>query len=301
MATPWAMHWSRDTPNRDSAALRFGPTGHNRRVFDLINGLPVHPLVVHAAVVLIPLTLVGTILIAVRPAWRRTLGWWVVLLAAAALVTSVAAKESGEKFATRVGLPVTHADLGDVMPLFAFLMFAATTAYVVVGYLQDRKQAPASGTAAGGFAGQSVLVTVLAVVAVVVAIVATGWVIRVGDSGAKAVWEGRVEPLPTPTATSSSSPKPTSTPSKSATASPSSTAKTYTMAQVATHNTASDCWTVVSGKVYNVTSWESRHPGGAARIVAMCGIDATSAFQNQHDSQPRPNEELSGFQIGTLG
>lgn len=32
-------------------------------MFDLFNGLPVHPLVVHAAVVLIPLTLLGTILI----------------------------------------------------------------------------------------------------------------------------------------------------------------------------------------------------------------------------------------------
>jgi len=271
-------------------------------VFDLINGLPLHPLVVHAAVVLIPLTMVGTILIAVRPAWRRSLGPWVVLLAAAALVTSVAAKESGEKFAVRVGLPVSHADLGNVLPLFAFLMFAATTAYVVVGYLQDKKAAPAAGTTSSGISGQPVVLTVLAVVAVVLSLVATGWTVAVGDSGAKAVWEGRVtaQPVPKPSATSTS-PKPTSTSTKSSTASPSPTAKTYTMAQVATHNTASDCWTVVNGKVYDVTSWENQHPGGAARIIAMCGIDATSAFQNQHDSQTRPNEDLSGFQIGTLG
>jgi cytochrome b involved in lipid metabolism len=72
------------------------------------------------------------------------------------------------------------------------------------------------------------------------------------------------------------------------------------MAQVATHNTASDCWTVVSGKVYDVTSWEDQHPGGAARIIGMCGVDATTAFQNQHGSQTTPNTDLSGFQIGTL-
>ena len=39
-------------------------------VFDLINGLPVHPLVVHAVVVLVPLAALGTIAIALRPAWR---------------------------------------------------------------------------------------------------------------------------------------------------------------------------------------------------------------------------------------
>ena len=41
-------------------------------MFDLINGLPVHPLVVHAVVVLLPLATLGLIAIAVRPAWRRT-------------------------------------------------------------------------------------------------------------------------------------------------------------------------------------------------------------------------------------
>ena len=37
-------------------------------MFDLINGLPVHPLVVHAVVVLLPLAVIGTIAIAVSPA-----------------------------------------------------------------------------------------------------------------------------------------------------------------------------------------------------------------------------------------
>ena len=36
-------------------------------MFDLINGLPVHTLVVHAVVVLVPLTALGTIALAVRP------------------------------------------------------------------------------------------------------------------------------------------------------------------------------------------------------------------------------------------
>ncbi|GAA4243047.1 DUF2231 domain-containing protein [Dactylosporangium darangshiense] len=38
-------------------------------MLDKINGLPVHPLVVHAAVALLPLAAIGVIAIAVRPAW----------------------------------------------------------------------------------------------------------------------------------------------------------------------------------------------------------------------------------------
>ena len=47
---------------------------------DSITDLPLHPLVVHAAVVFIPLTCVGTILIAIKRSWRKSLGWWVLAI-----------------------------------------------------------------------------------------------------------------------------------------------------------------------------------------------------------------------------
>ena len=47
-------------------------------MFDTINGMPLHPLVVHGVVVLLPLAALGTIAIAVRPVWRRTYGHLVV-------------------------------------------------------------------------------------------------------------------------------------------------------------------------------------------------------------------------------
>jgi cytochrome b involved in lipid metabolism len=75
---------------------------------------------------------------------------------------------------------------------------------------------------------------------------------------------------------------------------------TFTMADVATHKTQNDCWTVVNGSVYNVTSWISKHPGGAGAIASMCGVDATSAFSGQHSGEKRPANELAGFKIGTL-
>lgn len=54
-------------------------------------------------------------------------------------------------------------------------------------------------------------------------------------------------------------------------------AQTYTLADVALHNTASNCWMIINGKVYNVTAYIPQHPGGSA-IVAFCGQDATQAF-----------------------
>lgn len=81
---------------------------------------------------------------------------------------------------------------------------------------------------------------------------------------------------------------------------PSVSNNTFTMADVAIHKSQSDCWTVVDGAVYDVTSWISKHPGGAGAIVSMCGVDASSAFIDQHSGERRPANELAGFKIGTL-
>jgi cytochrome b involved in lipid metabolism len=77
-------------------------------------------------------------------------------------------------------------------------------------------------------------------------------------------------------------------------------AKAYTMAQVKTHKTASNCWTVVNKKVYNVTGWVNKHPGGSSRIVAMCGKDGTALFNSQHASSASAKRSLNAYKIGTL-
>lgn len=78
------------------------------------------------------------------------------------------------------------------------------------------------------------------------------------------------------------------------------TGKTYTLADVAKHKGASSCWTAIDGKVYDVTLWIDQHPGGRDAILATCGIDASSAFNDQHGGQRRPAQELATFLIGDL-
>lgn len=74
----------------------------------------------------------------------------------------------------------------------------------------------------------------------------------------------------------------------------------YNMTEVAKHSTPADCWTAVNGKVYNLTQWINKHPGGSKAIIYMCGIDGSKGFNGQHGEQERPASELAGFQIGIL-
>jgi cytochrome b involved in lipid metabolism len=92
--------------------------------------------------------------------------------------------------------------------------------------------------------------------------------------------------------------KPRSTPNPKPVPHPS--AKTFSITEVASHNSASSCWTAISGRVYDLTSWIGEHPGGAQAILSLCGIDGTQAFNNQHGGQARPAQELASFYIGDL-
>ena len=52
--------------------------------------------------------------------------------------------------------------------------------------------------------------------------------------------------------------------------------------EVATHNTAEDCWTVLRGKVYNLTPYVNFHPGGDKILKAVLGRDCTKLFDKYH-------------------
>jgi cytochrome b involved in lipid metabolism len=77
-------------------------------------------------------------------------------------------------------------------------------------------------------------------------------------------------------------------------------APTFTLAQVATHKDATSCYTVISGKVYDLTMWINMHPGGPQAILSICGIDGTQAFMNQHHGASKQMTILARFYIGNL-
>lgn len=101
-------------------------------------------------------------------------------------------------------------------------------------------------------------------------------------------------------ASASSSTSSTTTTQAAPSSSTSSTSAAYTMAEVKKHNTASDCWSAIDNKVYDLTAWVNKHPGGAQRIIALCGTDGTAAFSDEHGDEQEPNQKLATFLLGPL-
>ena len=241
-----------------------------------VGGLPLHPLLVHAVVVLLPLSALGLIALVVRPGWRNRYQWLVLAgLVFGAGATVIAAK-AGEQLALVTGISDEHRFWGDNLAITAVVLAIVASAVVADAALERaRGRAVLGATLRRGVDAVSALIAVAVLVMTVV----------VGHSGAAAVWPSRVDAA-------------AATPAVSA--SPTGTDAALTMAAVARHDSRSSCWTVIDGNVYDVTHWISRHPGGAGVIEALCGIDASAGFTTQHGGQGEPNATLSSYKLGAL-
>lgn len=76
--------------------------------------------------------------------------------------------------------------------------------------------------------------------------------------------------------------------------------KTYTLAEISTHNSKTSCWTAVNAKVYDITTYIPKHPGGEKQIMQVCGKDGTYLFEDQHSGDKKPNATIAKFMIGDL-
>lgn len=152
--------------------------------FDTVAGLPVHVLVVHAVVVLVPLTALGAVAISLVPRWSRRFGILVPVLALGATAAAIVAQLSGEQLAARVGLPAEHASLGTSMKWFALVLLVVTAA---LWFADTRREG-----------ARPMWVWFLAGVVIAVAGLSTWWVVLTGDAGSRAVWEQVIANTPAP-------------------------------------------------------------------------------------------------------
>merc|ERR1711871_894815 len=60
-----------------------------------------------------------------------------------------------------------------------------------------------------------------------------------------------------------------------------------------------DCWVIVRDRVYDVSGWERKHPGGLLPLLAMAGRDGTDAFEEYHPSYVW-QKWLPRYEIGTV-
>lgn len=159
-------------------------------VFHTVSGLPLHPLIVHAVVVIGPLSALGAVAYALVPRWRSWLRWLVFLGALVTAGAAFVAKRSGEFLEPLVtgGKPPTgdlarHIELAGrlVYVSWGFLVLVAVFCLVLPAALGRRESAPVSVNVVGGVllvAGAAVLVY---------------FTVATGDAASHAVWGGIVQ------------------------------------------------------------------------------------------------------------
>jgi hypothetical protein len=155
-----------------------------------VSGLPLHVLVVHAVVVLVPLSVLAALVVALWPAARRRYGWLAVGLTAVATACIPIATSSGEDLRDRLvptELIREHAHLGDQLLIFVAALLVVLAALVWFGRRAPRE---GPGVAVARRLPVKALVPVLMVLTVGFAVVSAVQVVRIGDSGARAAWSG---------------------------------------------------------------------------------------------------------------
>lgn len=137
-------------------------------------GLPLHPLVVHATVVFVPLAAIALIAVAISPRLRERLGIVPAALAVVAFVLTPISTFTGENLEEAIGDPLfDHADYGEMLWWLTLPMALLAVAAHVLG----RR---GSG-----------LARLLGVVAAVVGLGAIALVGVIGHTGASSAWCGR--------------------------------------------------------------------------------------------------------------
>ncbi|WP_433827370.1 DUF2231 domain-containing protein [Actinoplanes sp. CA-015351] len=154
-------------------------------VFDQVNGLPVHILVLHAAVIFVPLLALGSIVYALVARWRAKIGWAVALLAVVAPISAVVSKLSGTELYNRLldngmsgpGKVILddHMNYGTITMWLSIALGVVSLVLVVL-------------TSRAGAALPKVADIAFAVVIVVLAVLTGYYIFNTGDTGANAVW-----------------------------------------------------------------------------------------------------------------
>jgi uncharacterized membrane protein len=168
------------------------------RITTIYSGLPAHPLFVHVPVVLIPCTIIATLVFMARTDWFERYGIALAVVSIVAMSSIFLTMQAGAALRAALGLQgqaakliSEHAQaahyLAYLYVLFTAVLILTFAAWRISGgmptglALVDRPLASRSTFAA------------LRVVLVLLALGSAYMVFRTGDLGAKAVWQGRLQ------------------------------------------------------------------------------------------------------------
>jgi hypothetical protein len=168
------------------------------RIKTIYSGLPAHPLFIHVPVVLIPLSVLGALACVARPAWWDRYGVLLCLCGIVAMSSIFLAMQAGAALEGALHLfgrsaQLIHEHSRDAHILA--IVFVAFTAILILTFSAHRISGgmPTGLGIADSLLGSDGGYLVLRVLLVVLALVSAFLVYKVGDLGAKAVWEGRLQ------------------------------------------------------------------------------------------------------------
>lgn len=150
------------------------------------NGIPLHPLVVHAAVVFTPLAALAALVFVLVGRWREVLRWPAAVLAVAAAGTDWVARITGRSLFNKLTSQGLHNKWLNIHQQRANVLV-----WLVLGLAALVVFATVAIPARAGVARLSVgpaVVLGLRLVVVVVAVATLVYVYLTGDAGARAIW-----------------------------------------------------------------------------------------------------------------
>ena len=158
-----------------------------------ISGIPLHPLVVHVPVVLMPLAFIGAIVALAVPRWRS---WCLPLTAIFATVSLIGvqlAMQSGEGLEEILDEESAaierHSQLAEQARPMVLLFVVFAIAAAVIWWLVSRDAADSDEAASGRTATLRKLIVPICALSVLTGALATVWIYRTGHTGAESVWK----------------------------------------------------------------------------------------------------------------
>jgi cytochrome b involved in lipid metabolism/uncharacterized membrane protein len=271
--------------------------------FDLITGLPVHVLITHAVVVLLPLAVLTLILVITIPKLRSHYRYPAVGLAIVSAISAIIAEQSGTALQARVGYPGEHAEWGEMLPPVAVALAVLSVIWLIVSRMASSRG--------------KVLAAIIGGVIIVVGIFAVVITVQAGHSGSEQTWSERIESADSESADAEATESEISEPDPPVTdmesepemipvepdggTGASGDVQVLGIEAVAANATEDSCWAIIDDNVYDLTDWISSHPGGASRIIGLCGTDGTSQFQGQHGGSSSAQGTLERYLLGAVG
>ena len=168
------------------------------RLTTIYGGLPAHPLFVHVPVILIPATVVSAIVCMVKTEWFSRYGIALAVVSIGAMSSVFLTMQAGGALESALHLQGRAAHLisehSQAAQYLAFI-YVAFTAIVIVTFAAQRisgGRLTGLGILDRAFSPRRIFTT-LRVALVLLSLGAAVMTFRVGDLGAKAVWQGRIQ------------------------------------------------------------------------------------------------------------